>query len=386
MRSLRFGILLLAGFSFLPGALFGSQIDHAPRMARTQAGKQSGAAPPPLFEAPWLKPQEGNFPVRDFHFSSGEKLPEINLHYITIGTPQRDAEGHVTNAVLLLHGTGGTGKQFLVAHFAGVLFGPGQLLDVSKYYVILPDDIGHGKSSKPSDGLRARFPHYDYDDMVRAEQLLVSVGLHVDHLRLVLGTSMGCMHAWLWGENFPDFMDGLMPLACQTVPIAGRNRMMRKMIKDSITTDPEWESGEYKTQPRGLRTALYVLMLMGSAAAQMQKSFPTAAEADKFLDDYVRIRLGTTDANDLLYAVDSSRNYDPSPNLEKIKARVLYINSADDVINPPSLHIAEREIKRVKNGRFILIPVSDETHGHSTHTWAAVWKQHLAELLDSLSH
>jgi homoserine O-acetyltransferase len=313
-------------------------------------------------------------------------LTELNLHYLTLGTPQHDANGHVTNAVLLLHGTGGTGKQFLVAHFASVLFGAGQLLDVSKYYVILPDDIGHGKSSKPSDGKHASFPHYDYDDMVRAEQLLVSVGLHVDHLRLILGTSMGCMHSWLWGEQFSDYMDGLMPLACQTVPIAGRNRIMRKMIMDAITSDPEWENGNYKTQPRGLRTALYVLLIMGSAAAQMQKSYPTAAQADKYLEDYVRLRMGTTDANDLLYAVDSSRNYDPSPDLEKIKAHVMYINSADDVINPPSIRFAEREIKRVKNGKFVLIPQSDETHGHSTHTWAAVWKQYLAELLDSLPH
>lgn len=355
--------------------------------ASTQAPKQSvapGAALPAVFEAPWLKPQEANFSVRDFHFNSGEKLTELNLHYITIGAPQRDASGHVTNAVLLLHGTGGSGKQFLQPQFAGVLFGPGQLLDVSKFYVIMPDDLGHGKSSKPSDGLRGRFPHYDYGDMVRAEQLLVSVGLHVDHLRLLLGTSMGCMHAWLWGEQFPDYMDGLMPLACQTVPIAGRNRIMRKMIMESITLDPEWANGEYKSQPHGLRTAIYMLLIMGSAPALMQKTYPTAAEADKFLDDYVRLRLGTTDANDLLYAVDCSRTYDPSPDLEKIKAHVMYINSADDTINPPSLHIAEREIKRVKYGKFVLIPTSEETHGHSTHTWAAVWKRYLFELMDSL--
>jgi homoserine O-acetyltransferase len=380
-----FALVFASIAASLAAASLAAQHVPSSNLTRPQAAKpQSPAAPPPLFEAPWLKPQDGNFSVRDFYFKSGEKLTELNLHYLTIGTPQRDSSGHVTNAVLLLHGTGGTSKQFLVAHFAGVLFGPGQLLDVSKYYVIIPDDIGHGKSSKPSDGLHARFPHYDYDDMVKAEQLLVGTGLHVDHLRLILGTSMGCMHSWLWGEQFPDYMDGLMPLACQTVPVAGRNRIMRKMIIDSITLDPEWDNGEYKTQPRGLRSALYVLLFMGSAAAQMQKTFPTAAQADRYLEDYVRLRMVSTDANDLLYAVDSSRNYDPSPDLEKIKARVMYINSADDVINPPSLHIAEREIKRVKNGKFILIPQSDETHGHSTHTWAAVWKQYLAELLDSL--
>jgi homoserine O-acetyltransferase len=378
MRLLRAIALILAGLALLNGgALLASQApSHRHRVRQTPQ-----AAP---FDLAWLKPQEGDYSVRDFHFNSGESLPELNLHYTTLGTPQRDPAGRVTNAVLILHGTGGSGRQFLSPQFAGVLFGPGQLLDVNRYYIILPDAIGTGKSSKPSDGLHMRFPHYDYADMVQAQHLLLSVGLHVNHLRLVMGTSMGCMHTWMWGENFPDFMDGMMPLACNPVAIAGRNRIVRKMIMDSIRNDPEWNNGEYKIQPRGLRSALYLLMIMTSSPLQMQKNSPTAAQADKQLDDYLRMRLGTTDANDMLFQFDASRTYDPSPDLEKIKARVMFVNSADDFVNPPELGIAEREIRRVKYGKFVLIPTSDVTRGHGTHTWAAVWKQYLAELLDSL--
>jgi homoserine O-acetyltransferase len=326
---------------------------------------------------------EGDFVVKNFQFRSGESLSEMRLHYTTLGKPEKNAQGRVTNAVLILHGTGGTGHQFLTPIFAGELFGPGQLLDATRYYIILPDGIGHGKSSKPSDGLHAHFPQYDYDDMVAAHHRLLTEGLGVNHLRLVMGTSMGCMHSFVWGETYPDFMDALMPLACLPVQIAGRNRIWRKMTMDAIRNDPEWKGGEYSTEPQqGLRTVLDLLLIAGSAPLYMQKTYPTRDAADKELDDYFKARFASLDANDFLYQVNSSRNYDPSAQLEKITAPVMYINSADDFINPPELGIAEREIKKVKNGRFVLLPISDETRGHGTHTRAAVWKQYLAELLE----
>jgi len=324
---------------------------------------------------------EGDFVAKGFAFRDGERMAELRLHYRTLGTPVRDTVGRVTNAVMILHGTGGTGAQFLQPQFAGELFGAGQLLDTAKHYIILPDGIGHGKSSKPSDGLHAKFPQYDYDDMVAAHHALLE-HLGVAHLRLILGTSMGCMHAFVWGETYPEFMDALMPLACQPVQIAGRNRVWRKMVMDAIREDPEWKGGEYTAEPKqGLRTALDLLLIAGSAPLPMQKSYPTRDAADKFLDEYFASRMPGLDANDLLYAVNASRNYDPSPGLEKIRARVMYVNSADDFINPPELGIAEREIRRVARARFVVIPVSDATHGHGTHTWAALWKGYLEELL-----
>jgi homoserine O-acetyltransferase len=330
---------------------------------------------------------EGDFVVKNFKFRSGETLPELRLHYTTFGKPVRNAEGRVTNAVLILHGTGGSGQQFVQQQFAGELFGPGQLLDANRYFIILPDGVGHGKSSKPSDGLHARFPQYDYDDMVAAHHQLLSEGLGVNHLRLILGTSMGCMHSFVWGETYPDFMDALMPLACQPAQIAGRNRIWRKMVMDAIRSDPEWKGGDYSAEPQqGLRTALDLLLIAGSAPLYMQKTLPTRDAADKYLDDYFNTRTAGLDANDLIYAVNASRNYDPSPQLEKITAPVMYINSADDFINPPELGMAEREIKKVKNARFVLIPISDETRGHGTHTKAVVWKQSLTELLEKSAH
>ena len=330
---------------------------------------------------------EGDFVIHNFQFHSGESLPELRLHYTTLGKPVRDAAGRTTNAVLILHGTGGTGHQFFAPQFAGVLFGPGQLLDASRYYIVLPDGIGHGKSSKPSDGLRAHFPQYDYDDMVTAHYRLVSEGLGVNHLRLVMGTSMGCMHSFMWGEMYPDFMDALMPLACLPVQIAGRNRIWRKMVMDAIRDDPGWMGGEYKEEPKqGLRTALDLLLIAGSAPIPLQKAMPTREDADKYLDDYFHARLGALDANDLLYQVNASRDYDPSQQLGKIKAPVMWINSADDFINPPGLDIAEQEVKRIKNGKFVLIPASEKTHGHGTHTWAEIWKQYMADLLAESAH
>ena len=360
-------------FAFIP-----LPAQHPP----TQSAPSPAQAP---VQAPTFgEVQEGDYVARDFHFRSGERLAELRLHYRTLGKPARDAQGRVTNAVLILHGTGGSGRQFLAPQFAGVLFGPGQLLDTSRTYIILPDGIGHGGSSKPSDGLHARFPQYDYDDMVAAHYRLVTEALGVNHLRLVMGTSMGCMHSWVWGETYPDFMDALMPLACLPVQIAGRNRVSRKMLMDAIRNDPEWKGGNYTTEPRaGLRTALDLLLILGSAPLLMQKELPTRDAADRYLDNYFNSRLPALDANDMLYQVNASRNYDPSPQLGNIKAPVMFVNSADDFINPPELGIAEREIKKVKNGRFVLIPISDQTHGHGTHTWAAVWQQYLEELLKS---
>jgi homoserine O-acetyltransferase/O-succinyltransferase len=330
---------------------------------------------------------EGDFVVKNFQFRSGESLPELRLHYTTLGKPARDAGGRVRNAVLILHGTGGTGQQFLSPIFAGELFGPGQLLDAARYYIVLPDGIGHGKSSKPSEGLHAHFPQYDYDDMVAAQHRLLTEGLGVNHLRLVLGTSMGCMHSFVWGESFPGFMDALMPLACLPIQIAGRNRIWREMVMDAIRNDPEWKSGEYTAEPQqALRTALDLLLIAGSAPLYMQKTYPTRDAADKGLDDYFKARLASLDANDLLYAVNASRNYDPSPRLRTITAPVMYINSADDFINPPELGIAESEIKKVKNGRFVLLSITDDTRGHGTHTRAVVWKQYLDQLLEQSAH
>jgi homoserine O-acetyltransferase/O-succinyltransferase len=329
-------------------------------------------------------PQEGDYVIRDFHFKSGQTLSELRLHYVTFGKPARDAAGRVTNAVLILHGTTGSGRQFLVPQFAGVLFGPGQLLDTSHYFVIIPDNVGHGKSSKPSDGMHARFPQYDYDDMVALQHELLEKGLGINHLRLVLGTSMGCMHSWVWAETYSDFVDALMPLACLPVQIAGRNRIWRKMVIDGIRQDPDWKNGEYTTEPRaGLQIAADMLLIVGGGPVEMQKNFPVRDAADKHLEDFTKRITANLDANDFLYAVSASWNYDPSPQLEKISVPVMFVNTADDFINPPELGIAEREIKRVKKGRFVLIPVSDQTHGHGTHTWAAVWQQYLKELLET---
>ena len=345
------------------------------------------AAPPaaPAAEAPDpLRHFEGEYVATDFHFASGETLPELRIHYTVLGRPHRDAHGRVDNAVLILHGTGGSGHNFLTDKFSGVLFGKGQLLDTTRYFIILPDGIGHGQSSRPSDGLHAHFPQYDYQDMVAAQYAMVTLGLQVDHLRLVIGTSMGCMHTWMWGESHPDFVDALMPLACLPVPIAGRNRVWRELLIDAIRSDPDWRQGEYRTQPVGaLRTAAGLLLIAGSAPIQMQLALPTREAADQFVGKYIERELQDLDANDLLYQVSASRDYDPSAGLENIRAPVMWVNSADDFINPPDLAIAEREIKRVPKGRFVLLPASDQTHGHGTHTWAAVWQQYLGQLLES---
>jgi homoserine O-acetyltransferase len=335
-----------------------------------------------LRAADYPEPAQGDYVLRDFRFASGETLPELRIHYRTLGEPRRDEKGVVQNAVLILHGTTGQGSNFIRPEFAGELFGNGQPLDATRYYLILPDGIGHGKSSKPSDGLKGKFPPYRYHDMIAAQHRLLTEGLKVNHLRLVMGTSMGGMHTWLWGEKHPDFMDGLMPLASLPAQIAGRNRIWRRMVSDAIRTDPEWKGGDYTSQPHGLRFAAGMIAFMGSSPAQRQKEAPTPERADKLLEDAVSRAYQTMDANDVLYAVESSRDYDPAPGLEKIQAPLLAINFADDLINPPELGILEREIERVKRGKALVIPASDQTRGHGTHTLAAVWKQHLIEFLN----
>lgn len=330
---------------------------------------------------PYPQQTESDFVIPNFVFQSGEALPELRLHYITIGKPVRDAGGHVTNAVVIMHGTGGTGGAFIGAGFGGELFRPGQPLDAAKYFIILPDAIGHGKSSKPSDGLHARFPHYRYDDMVRANNSLVRDGLKIDHLRLVMGTSLGAMETWLWGEMYPENMDALMPLASAPVEIVGRNRMLRAMIIQAIRADPAWNGGEYTAPPaQGLIAAQYALWMMTSSALQLHKTNPTREKADAAVET-LRRRALATDANDMLYQFEASTGYNPSPALETIKAPLYAVNSADDEVNPPELGILDREIKRVSRGRYILIPTSDETRGHGTHSRAVVWKMYLAELL-----
>jgi homoserine O-acetyltransferase/O-succinyltransferase len=326
----------------------------------------------------------GDFVVRDFRFTTGEVLPALRLHYRTLGHPRRDAAGRVRNAVLIMHGTTGSGSQFLNRSFADELFGPGQPLDTTVYYVVLPDAIGHGLSSRPSEGLHARFPRYTYDDMVDAQHRLLVDGLGVDHLRLVMGTSMGGMHSWIWGERYPGFMDGIVPLASAPTAIAGRNRMLRRMAMDDIRDDPEWRNGEYTAQPRGLRAALQMLWIMTSAPLVQQHEAPTRDAADSAIAAWLDTRSRTMDANDMLYAFDASRDYDPEPLLPRITAPLLAINSADDQVNPPELGIMERLMPRVPRGRFILLPITPQTRGHGTHTVAAVWKEPFARFLASL--
>jgi homoserine O-acetyltransferase/O-succinyltransferase len=329
-------------------------------------------------------PNESDFIARDFRFTSGEIMPELRLHYRTIGKPAKDSKGVTQNAILILHGTTGSGAQFIRPEFAGELFGPGQPLDASKFFIVLPDGIGHGQSSKPSDGMHARFPHYGYRDMVAAEDRLLTDGLGVNHTRLIMGTSMGGMHTWLWGELHPEFMDALMPLASLPTQISGRNRAWRRIVIDAIRNDPSWAGGEYPAaagQPPSLRTAAEMLWLMSSNPVLRQKEAPSLTKTDEVLDKFVNDYLHTGDANDVLYAVEASHDYDPGPDLEKIRAPLLAINSADDLINPPELGILAREIKRVPKGRAIVLPLSEKTRGHGSHTMAALWKDHLVELL-----
>ena len=326
-------------------------------------------------------PEQHDVILKNFTLQSGATLPELRIHYRTLGKPARDGAGIVRNAVLIMHGTGGDGAQFIRPEFSGELFGSGALLDATKYFIILPDGIGHGRSSKPSDGMRAKFPHYGYRDMLAAEYRLVTEGLGVNHLRLVMGTSMGGMHTWLWGERYPTFMDALMPLASLPAQISGRNRVWRRIIIDAIRHDPEWRGGNYASQPSSLRTAEEMLYLMGSNPVVRYRSMPTLAKSDAVLDAAIASALKQDDANDVLYQIEASLDYDPGPDLEKIQAPLFAVNSADDLINPPELGILEREIKRVPKGRAIIVPLGPDTRGHGTHTVAKVWKAYLEELL-----
>jgi homoserine O-acetyltransferase len=342
----------------------------------------SGAVlPAETRQAPAVPPvTQGDYVIKGFHFHSGETM-DVKMHYRTIGTLKKDAAGRATNAVLAMHGTGGSGASLAVASFAGELMQPGGLLDAAQYYMILPDDLGHGQSAKPSDGMHAKFPRYGYEDMVEAEYRLVTDGLGVTHMRLVMGTSMGAMHTWMWGEEHPDFMDALMPLASEPTQISGRNRAWRRVIIDAITHDPEWKDGEYTTQPQSLRVAEEMLFLVGSNSILRQRSMPTLARADQVLDQYVANGMRTTDANNILYAVRASEDYDPGPKLEEIKAPLYAVNTFDDLVNPGEIGILEKEIARVPRGKAVVIPLSDQTQGHGTHTIASVWKPYLDELL-----
>lgn len=325
---------------------------------------------------------EADAVFEDFVFASGEKLPELKIHYTTLGTPLRGKDGSVTNAVMILHGTGGTGKQFFQPQFANELFGPGQVLDTSKYFIILPDNIGHGGSSKPSDGMKMAFPKYDYDDMVAAQYRLVTEKLGVKRLKLILGTSMGCMHAFVWGTTRPEAVEKLAPFACLPVEIAGQNRMWRKLSIDAIKADPSWNGGNYVSPPlSGLRTVASLNMIAGANPLALQTQYPTREAAEKYTDEAVQRIAGRADANDIIYQLDSSRNYNPWPVLEKMTAPTLWINSSDDFINPSGYGITEKAMKRLPKTRFILIPASAETKGHGTHTWAKFWKEDLAKLL-----
>ena len=326
--------------------------------------------------------KDGTYIIKNFRFGTGESLPELKLHYLTLGEPHRDAAGHTDNAILLLHGTGGNAHTLLNPVFSEVLFGPGQPFDITKFFLIFPDDIGHGESSEPSDGLRMHFPQYDYDDMVTSQHTMLLEGLHVDHLRLILGTSMGCMQSFVWGETYPQFSDALAPFACYPMELAGRNRMWRYMAMQMIRNDPAWKNGEYTTEPvEGLRGANDLIIIAGSSPLQMQKNYPTRTQAEAYVDRTFDSFISHTDANNFLYYVNASRDYNPEPKLSTISAPVLWINSADDFINPPELGIAQKLATKMPRAKFILIPISDATRGHGTHTVAAVWKDYLIEFL-----
>ena len=346
-------------------------------------------AQPAQVPTPALPPAAATWPTRagdvvlkDFRFGDGETLPVLRMHYTTLGWPHRNVSGEIDNAVMVLHGTGGSGWQFLRPQFADELYGPGQPLDIRRYFIILPDNIGHGRSSKPSDGLRMRFPKYDYDDLIEAQRRMLVEGLGVRHLRLIMGTSMGCMQSFVWGETHPEFASALMPLACEPIEIAGLNRMWRQLAINGIKADPAWQGGDYKAQPMtGLRGAENLLFVAGAAPLYYQAQYPTRQLAGDYAEERVSMGLKELDANDLIYQLDSSRNYNPWPGLEKITAPMTWINSADDFINPRNLTIPQQAVRRMKNARFRLIAETAETRGHGTHTWAKFWKADLISLL-----
>lgn len=347
----------------------------------TSVSAQTKDSPAPAFPGQ----TEGNFIIKDFHFNSGEVLPELRLHYVTLGTPHRNASGEIDNAVLLLHSTGSDTTEFFESDFSGPLYGPGQPFDLSKFYVVIPDSIGHGKSSKPSDGLRAPFPHYGYEDVVVAQHRLVTEKLGITHLRLVMGLSMGGMHTWLWGERYAEMMDGLFPISALPVEIAGRNRLWRHMVVEAIRNDPEWKNGDYEQQPRAsLRVIPVIAMMVGSPVRQYEQ-YPTREAADAWYEQILQRAYTLRDANDRLYYYDASRDYNPAPNLNKIKAKLLLIVFEDDQINSPEFGALDREMPRVKNGRFVIVPAGKQSDGEGNNTDAKLWRSHLEELLHSLT-
>jgi homoserine O-acetyltransferase len=326
--------------------------------------------------ADYPAPKQGDWTIRDFKFHTGEVMPELRLHYTTVGDPSGQP-------VLVLHGTGGSAASMLTPGFAGELFGPGQPLDATKYFIILPDGIGHGQSSKPSDGMKTAFPKYDYDDMVEAQYRLIKDGLGVKHLRLVIGNSMGGMHTWIWGVKYPTYMDALVPMASQPTAMAARNWMLRRIMIETIRNDPDYDGGNYTTQPRMMKyaiTAYGIASIGGTLAYQMQA--PTAAKADKIVDERLAAPI-TADANDYIYQWESSHDYNPAPNLERIEATVLAINAADDERNPPETGLMDQALKRIRHAKLYLIPASTETRGHGTTGSADFYKQQLQELLQT---
>lgn len=342
----------------------------------------SPTAAPMAATTPRWPIKEADVVLRGFRFQNGERIDALRIHYTTLGTPHRGPDGQIDNAVMVLHGTGGTGQQFLAPQFADVLYGPGAPLDITRYFIILPDNIGHGKSSKPSDGLRMKFPQYDYRDMVEAQHALLTKGLGIRRMRLIMGTSMGCMHSFVWGEAYPDFARALMPLACEPVEIAGLNRIWRQLVIDGIKADPAWRGGDYDKQPeQGLRTAASLLLVAGAAPLNLQAQYPTRDAAAAYAQERVARSLATTDANDLIYQVESSRTYNPWPNLERITAPMMWINSADDFINPRNLDFPATAVKRMKDAQLRMIPETADTRGHGTHTWAKFWAADLSALL-----
>lgn len=351
-------------------------------LAAQVAAPAAPITPPPAPAATRWPFKEADFTIRDFRFGNGERMEKLRIHYTTLGTPHRGKDGQIDNAVMVLHGTGGTGQQFLAPQFADVLYGPGAPLDITRYFIILPDNIGHGKSSKPSDGLRMKFPQYDYRDMVEAQHALLTKGLGIRRMRLIMGTSMGCMHSFVWGEAYPDFARALMPLACEPVEIAGLNRIWRQLVIDGIKADPAWRGGNYDKQPeQGLRTAASLLLVAGAAPLNLQAQYPTRDAAAAYAQERVARSLATTDSNDLIYQVESSRTYIPWPNLERITAPMMWINSADDFINPRNFDFPATAVKRMKDAQFRMIPETADTRGHGTHTWAKFWAADLSALL-----
>jgi homoserine O-acetyltransferase len=338
---------------------------------------------PAFAETTWPNQREGDFLLKDYRFASGETLPELKLHYTSLGTPKRNAAGEIVNGVLLLHGTGGTGKNWLMPSLADELFGPGQPLDAAQYFIVLPDGIGRGGSSKPSDGLRAKFPHYRYRDIIETEYRLLTEGLNVRHLRLVLGSSMGGMHTWLWGEMYPDLMDGLVPIASQPIAISGRNWISRRIAIEAIRNDPDWNNGNYDKNPTHyVRTAPFGA-LMTESVVQLQEMAPTREAGDALYRQMVE-QAAKGDANNQLYAIEAVMDYDPSKDLEKIKARLLAINFADDAVNATELDVLAPAIKRIPNAKYVVVPAGKDTHGHFSHLRAALWKSHLIEFLKDL--